>query len=252
MVFLDDNPFERNMVKTHIPDITVPDLPEDPAEYVNYLRSCNLFETASYTEEDEQRTQQYQEEAQRAIVQQQFVNEDEFLGSLNMLSDVKPFNKFSIPRVSQLTQRSNQFNLRTVRYSEEEVTNITNSDDYITIDFSLEDKYGDYGLISLIILKKQGEALFVDTWIMSCRVLKRGMEKFVLNQIVVQARKHGFKEIIGEYLPTAKNGMVKNHYSDLGFSEVKGDTSLWNLVVASFTDYPTFISIKMAEVKESV
>jgi FkbH-like protein len=251
MVFLDDNPFERNMVKTHIPEITVPDLPEDPAEYVNYLRSCNLFETASYTEEDEQRTQQYQEEAQRAIVQQQFVNEDEFLGSLNMISDVKPFNKFSIPRVSQLTQRSNQFNLRTVRYSEEEVTNITNSDGYMTIDFTLEDKYGDYGLISLIILKKQGEAIFVDTWIMSCRVLKRGMEKFVLNQIVEHARKNGFKEIIGEYLPTAKNGMVKNHYSDLGFSEVKTDTSTWKLDVGTFSDYPTFIKIK-AEVEEPV
>jgi FkbH-like protein len=244
MVFLDDNPFERNMVKSHVPDITVPDLPEDPAEYVNYLRSCNLFETASYTEEDEQRTQQYQEEAQRSIVQQQCVNEDDFLLSLNMLSDVKPFNKFSIPRVSQLTQRSNQFNLRTVRYSEEEVTAIANSNEFITIYFTLEDKYGDYGLISLIILKKQADALFVDTWIMSCRVLKRGMEKFVLNRIVDLARKNGFSKIVGEYLPTVKNSMVKDHYRDLGFTKIEGDTSLWSLNVNSFTDYTTFINIK--------
>src|ERR1035437_3774902 len=252
MVFLDDNPFERNMVKTHIPDITVPDLPEDPAEYLYYLRSCNLFETASFTPEDEQRTRQYHEEAQRIIVQKQCINEDEFLLSLNMHSVVKSFDKFSIPRVSQLTQRSNQFNLRTIRYTEEEISAISNSDDYITIDFTLEDKYGDYGLISAIILKKQSDSLFIDTWIMSCRVLKRGMEKFVLNKITEHARKIGVKEIKGEYLPTPKNGMVKEHYLDLGFTRCDGENNLWLLNVESYSDYPTFIAVKMADTKEPV
>jgi FkbH-like protein len=252
MVFLDDNPFERNMVKTHIPDITVPDLPEDPAEYLTYLRSCNLFETASFTPEDEQRTQQYQEEAQRAVVQKQCINEDEFLSSLNMHSVVKPFDKFTIPRVSQLTQRSNQFNLRTVRYTEEEISAISNSDEYLTLDFTLEDKYGDYGLISVIILKKQSDALFIDTWIMSCRVLKRGMEKFVLNMIVQQASKIGVKEIIGEYIPTAKNGMIKEHYHELGFTKCDGENNKWLLNLESYSDYPTFITLKTSDIKESV
>lgn len=252
MVFLDDNPFERNMVKTHIPDITVPDLPEDPAEYLTYLRSCNLFETASFTPEDEQRTQQYQEEAQRAVVQKQCINEDEFLLSLNMHSVVKSFDKFSIPRVSQLTQRSNQFNLRTVRYTEEEISAITDSDEYLTLDFTLEDKYGDYGLISVIILKKQSDALFIDTWIMSCRVLKRGMEKFVLNQIVQQANMIGAKEIIGEYLPTAKNGMVKGHYHELGFTKCDEGNNLWTLNLQSYSEYPTFIAVKTADIQEPV
>ena len=252
MVFLDDNPFERNMVKTHIPDITVPDLPEDPAEYLTYLRSCNLFETASFTPEDEQRTQQYQEEAQRAVVQKQCINEDEFLSSLNMHSMVKPFDKFTIPRVSQLTQRSNQFNLRTVRYTEEEISAISNSDEYLTLDFTLEDKYGDYGLISVIILKKQSAALFIDTWIMSCRVLKRGMEKFVLNMIAQQVRKIGVKEIIGEYLPTAKNGIVKEHYHELGFTKCDGENNKWILKLESYSDYPTFITLKTTDIKESV
>lgn len=244
MVFLDDNPFERNIVKTHIPDITVPELPEDPSEYLTYLRSCNLFETASFTPEDEQRTQQYQEEAQRAVVQKLCVNEDEFLSNLNMQSVVKPFDKFSIPRVSQLTQRSNQFNLRTVRYTEDEISAIANSDEYITLDFTLEDKYGDYGLISVIILKKQSDALFIDTWIMSCRVLKRGMEKFVLNQISQHAGKIGTKQIIGEYIPTAKNGMVKEHYSELGFTKCDGEESRWTLNLESYSEYPTFIIVK--------
>jgi FkbH-like protein len=252
MVFLDDNLFERNMVKTHIPDITVPDLPEDPSEYLTYLRSCNLFETASFTPEDEQRTQQYQEEAQRAVVQKQCINEDEFLSSLNMHSVVKPFDKFTIPRVSQLTQRSNQFNLRTVRYTEEEISAISNSNEYLTFDFTLEDKYGDYGLISVIILKKQSDALFIDTWIMSCRVLKRGMEKFVLNMIVQQASKIGVKEIIGEYIPTAKNGMIKEHYHELGFTKCDGENNKWLLNLESYSDYPTFITLKTSDIKESV
>ncbi|MDR3666682.1 MAG: HAD-IIIC family phosphatase [Ignavibacteriaceae bacterium] len=252
MVFLDDNPFERNMVRTHIPDITVPELPEDPSEYLTFLRSCNLFETASYTPEDEQRTQQYQEEAQRSIVQKQCINEDEFLAGLNMHSTVKPFDKFSIPRVSQLTQRSNQFNLRTVRYTEEEITNIAVSGDYLTIDFTLEDKYGDYGLISVIILKKQSDSLFIDTWIMSCRVLKRGMEKFVLNQIVQQAKSFGAKQIIGEYLPTPKNAMVKGHYNDLGFIKCEGECNRWVLNVDSYSDYPVFISADSETIKELV
>lgn len=250
MVFLDDNPFERNLVKTLIPAITVPDLPEDPAEYINYLRSCNLFETASYTSEDEQRTKQYQEEAQRSIIQRQYVKEEDFLLNLNMVSDAKPFDKFNIPRVAQLTQRSNQFNLRTVRYTEEEISSIAASDEFATLEFSLEDKYGDYGLISVIILKKETASLFIDTWIMSCRVLKRGMEKFVLNKIVEQARNLNVKEIIGEYIPTPKNSMVKNHYSDMGFEKLNDEKNLWRLSVNNYNEYPTFITLKTTNIKE--
>ena len=121
MVFIDDNPFEREMVRTHITDIVVPELPEDPAEYLAFLQSLNLFETASFTEKDVERTRQYQEEAKRVVAQKMFTNEDEFLSSLDMVSEVRPFDKFTTPRVAQLTQRSNQFNLRTIRYTEDYV-----------------------------------------------------------------------------------------------------------------------------------
>lgn len=219
MVFLDDNPFEREMVKQNIPDITVPDLPEDPAEYMPYLRTLNLFETASFTEEDEQRTKQYQEEANRNTLQKSFANEEEFLASLGMECEVKPFDNFTIPRIAQLSQRSNQFNLRTVRYTEEDIKRIAQSPDHLTLSFSLKDIYGDYGLIAFVILeKKENKQLFVDSWIMSCRVLKRGMEVFTLQNILRLAAEAGYTEIIGEYIPTKKNDLVREHYTKLGFN----------------------------------
>jgi FkbH-like protein len=241
MVFIDDNPVEREMVRTNVKDVTVPEMPEDPAEYVSFLRSLNLFETASYSEEDETRTEQYQQEAQRKVAQEVFTNEDDFLKSLDMKAAVTPFNRFNTPRVSQLTQRSNQFNLRTARYTEEDIAKIATSNDHLHLAFSLKDKFGDYGLISVIILQKRQDALFIDTWIMSCRVLKRGMELFSLNEIVMSAREEGFKKIIGEYLPTPKNGLVKNDYADLGFTANGG---LWELDVDSYSGKKHFIGLE--------
>ena len=239
MVFLDDNPFEREMVKQAIPEITAPALPEDPSEYLMFLRSLNLFETASFTEEDEIRTKQYQEEAKRSILQRSFADEDEFLKRLGMKSDVKAFDQFTILRIAQLSQRSNQFNLRTVRYAEEEVKHIARSEDYYTLSFALEDLYGHYGLIAYVILKKgKAQTLFIDNWVMSCRVLKRGMENFTLNQIVKVARQNGFEKLVGEYLPTPKNDMVKNHYKDLGFASEK---NCWLLKLSEYADRKTYI-----------
>ena len=218
MVFLDDNPFERNMVRENIPGITVPELPEDPGEYLEFLYGENLFETVSYSGLDKDRTKQYQVEAQRVSLQKTFANEADFLKSLNMVSVVSGFTKFNTPRVAQLSQRSNQFNLRTIRYTEGEVTMMAADKDVIDLSFTLEDKFGDNGLIAVVIMKRQDtETLFVDTWFMSCRVLKRGMENFTLNMMVEQAKALGYKRIIGEYLPTSKNKMVEQHYPDLGF-----------------------------------
>ena len=219
MVFLDDHPFERNIVREHIPDITVPELPEDPADYLEFLYSLNLFETASFSATDKDRTKQYQVEAQRVGYAKTFHDEADFLRSLDMVSTVEGFTKFNTPRVAQLSQRSNQFNLRTVRYTEADIEALSGDPDVIPITFTLEDKFGDNGLICVIIMKRlDAERLFVDTWFMSCRVLKRGMEHFTLNTMVAQAREKGFKWIVGEYLPTLKNGMVKEHYDRLGFT----------------------------------
>lgn len=242
MVFLDDNPFERNIVRENLPEVTVPELPEDPAEYLEYLYTLNLFETVSFSEEDSERTKMYQIEAQRAKFQQKFTNEEDFLQSLNMVSLVEPFNKFNQPRVAQLSQRSNQFNLRTVRYTDADVEKIGDSENHSTFTFTLEDKYGDNGLICVIILKKENQqTAFIDTWFMSCRVLKRTMENFVLNTIVAFCNQNGFGMLKGEYIPTTKNEMVANHYSNLGFTQTE---DFWQLKVADYIPKKTYISKK--------
>jgi len=242
IVFLDDNPFERNIVRENIPGITVPELPEDPAEYLEYLYSLNLFETISFTNEDVERTKLYQVEAQRNTVQQKFTNEDDFLKSLDMVSLVEPFNKFNTPRVAQLSQRSNQFNLRTVRYTEADIERLSASDQHYTFSFTLEDKFGDNGLICVLILHiEDDETLFIDTWFMSCRVLKRGMENFVLDTIINFEKEKGFVYLKGEYLPTAKNEMVKAHYQTLGFTN---KNEHWSLNINEHQNRKTFIKIK--------
>lgn len=245
MVFIDDNPFERNMVRDNIPDITVPEMPVDPADYLEYLYGLNLFEAASYSSEDAARTKQYQVEAQRSIAQQQFANEDDFLQSLSMEALVEGFNKFNIPRVAQLTQRSNQFNLRTIRYDEADISRMASDSNYVCMAFSLCDKFGDNGLISVVIMQKEdNNTLFINTWLMSCRVLKRGMESFVTNAIAEYASQHGYKQIIGEYLPSPKNKMVANHYPALGFESI-GD-GRFRLNVDKFTPLNNHITSKHA------
>ena len=244
MVFLDDNPFERNIVKENIPQITVPDLPEDPGNYLEYLYSLNLFETVSYSDSDRQRTKQYQIEAERVSLQKTFTNEDDFLDSLHMTSVVSGLTKFNIPRSAQLSQRSNQFNLRTVRYTEADLERIAEDPKAVSLCFTLKDKLGDHGLISVIIMKQTDtETLFIDTWFMSCRVLKRGMERFILNKMVEVALQKGYKRIIGEYLPTEKNKMVSHHYEELGFVPIEGAlTAQYELITKTYQPMKCHIS----------
>ena len=227
MVFIDDSPFEREMVRSGLPEVTVPELPEDPACYLTYLQGLNLFEGPSITQEDGERGRQYQEEAKRVNSRTKFFDEHEFLKSLEMKSAVRPFDDYTIPRVAQLAQRSNQFNLRTVRYTQSSLAAIAADACYLTLSFTLEDIYGEYGLISAVVLHreenyKEGPLLFIENWMMSCRVLRRGMEVFVLQQLERAAREAGYSRLEGEYLPSSKNGLVAGLYQQLGFSPTAG------------------------------
>jgi FkbH-like protein len=242
MVFLDDNPAEREIVRREIPEITVPELPEDPAEYVSFLSEQGLFETTSFTEEDTKRNMQYREEADRTVFQQAFTDEAAFLESLQMTAVIKAMDNFTLPRAAQLSQRSNQFNLRTIRYTEEQLKALCNDNDTLTFTINLKDKFGDYGLISLLILKKiSTDTLFIDTWIMSCRVLKRNVEELVLNYLVNTASKKGLKKITGEFIPTPKNELVKNHYKNLGFKPTAAN--IWQIDVDGYSPKNNFIKI---------
>jgi FkbH-like protein len=242
MVFIDDNPFERNLVKRELPSVLVPDMPNDPAEYLKYLQSQNLFETASFSLEDQNRTDKYQEETKRTISKKLFTNEDDYLESLLMVITIESFDTFTIPRVAQLSQRSNQFNLRTIRYDESDLHQIIENPNYVTLAVNLNDIYGDYGLISILVLQKEANSFFIENWLMSCRVLNRGVEKFVLNKIVALAKQHQIDKLVGEYIETDKNKMVKNHYENLGFKSV--DSQKWSLNVADYTNFKNHINEK--------
>ncbi len=240
LVFLDDNPFERNLVRSMIPEICVPELPSDPAMYLSCLQSLNLFETASYSAEDADRTGMYRAEAQRRESEAAFASIDDYLISLEMEGSAEAFDELHYPRIAQLTQRSNQFNLRTVRYTEEDIARIASDDSYVTLYYMLKDKFGDHGLVSVVIMKKETEdVFFVDTWLMSCRVLKRGMEEYIINRMVETAKANGAKTIRAEYIPTPKNRMVEHIYDDMGF-DCTGE-GLYSLEVDGFNKLKTYI-----------
>lgn len=243
MVFLDDNPFERELVRTMLPEVTVPELPADPADYLSYLKSLNLFETTAYSGEDAERTKQYQTEEKRKNLRDSAGSYEAYLESLQMTADIRLFDEFQVPRISQLCNRSNQFNLRTVRYSEKEIENIIKDPEQIGLYVTLKDKFGDYGLVSVIILKRSAaDELFIDTWLMSCRVLKRGLESFIINYLADLAGKEKITCLVGEYIETPKNQMVRDLYKTLGFCpDVKG---LWRLPVEQYEQIENYISRK--------
>ena len=229
IVFLDDNPFERNSVKENIPHITVPDLPKDPVNYLNYLYEQNLFETSSVSDLDKNRTNLYQTEYERIKIKTEYTDLSDYMKNLNMYSKVEFLSSFNIPRVSQLSQRSNQFNLRTIRYDEDSLVKISNSDDSRGLVFDLKDKFGDYGIISFMVLKSKSlNEIFIENWAMSCRVLERGMEQFIFNYLLDYCKKNNINTIIAEYIATKKNIIVKDLYLELGFS-VKNDKFILNI-----------------------
>ena len=240
MVFIDDNPFERNLVREMIPEITVPEIPEDPAEYVTYLEKLNLFETISSSASDRDRTRQYKEEAGRNELKSKLGSYEDYLKELMMIGEAKPFDSFQYPRIAQLTQRSNQFNLRTVRYTEDEIAGLAGNDSYVTRYFTLRDKFGDHGLISVLIMEKQPEALFIDSLLMSCRVLKRGMEEFIMNEIVRAARECGYNKLKAQYIKTPKNSMVEHLYDNMGWTPL-GD-GYYELDADSYIDKNNYIT----------
>lgn len=239
IVFIDDSIFERNAVKCMIPEIEVPDMPKDPCDYVSFLSSQNYFETISYSSEDSSRTAQYREEANRRAEESAYSSYKEYLKSLEMKAVVGVFDSFRVPRIAQLSQRSNQFNLRTVRMSEADVGALLENDHYITRYFELEDRFGKYGLIGYIVLKKEEKFLFISNWVMSCRVLKRTVEEFIMNDIVYLANEMGYALVVGEYLPSEKNGLVKNLYQDCGF--VPDEAGKWILKVDSYNRKESYV-----------
>jgi FkbH-like protein len=232
MVFLDDNPVERNLVRRLLPQVAVPELPQNPALYARALLAAGYFEAIAFSEEDKKRAGAYQDNAKRVALQNQAGDVDAYLGSLNMQLTLAPFDATGRARIAQLVNKSNQFNLTTRRYTEAEVAAAERDPDAFTLQVRLSDAFGDNGMISVIVCRRESDGWDIDTWLMSCRVLGRKVELAVLGEIITAARAAGASRLVGRYLPTEKNQMVADHYGKLGFHlvEERADGStLWEL-----------------------
>jgi len=232
-VFVDDNPAERALVRRFAPEVAVPDMPEDPAGYIQALAAHRYFETVAFTREDAARAGYYTANARRKELAERSSDISSFLASLSMRMTMTPVSELNIERATQLINKSNQFNLTTQRYTLAQVREMAASPEWRTLTFSLRDSLGDNGLISVLLLRKQSESLAIDTWVMSCRVLQRGVEHFTRNALVDLAREEGCRTILGMYIPSAKNGMVLDHFARLGFTAAgaEGDQTFWSLGV---------------------
>ena len=240
IVFLDDNPAERGLVRKLLPQVAVPELPEDPAAYARTLAAGGYFEAVAFAAEDLKRAGFYQDNAKRASLQKQAGGVDAYLASLDMTITFQPFDGKGRARIVQLINKSNQYNLTTRRYTDPEVLAAENDPGVFTLQVRLADIFGDNGMISVVICRPVGnEAWEIDTWLMSCRVLGRKVERMVLREILEHARAAGIRKLIGTYRPTERNRLVADHYGKLGFNKVREEESgltEWHLLVDNITD----------------
>lgn len=218
LVFFDDNPAERKIINQFLPEVHVVDVPEDPALYVLQMEKEQPFEWLQITKEDLERTRSYGNNQKRQQLQDSFVNYDEYLKALAMKGRVGRVGQEEIARFTQLINKSNQFNLRTIRYSEADIQKLTEDDNTCCLFGKLADQYSNYGIISCVILRKEDDTCFIDTWVMSCRVLKRGVEYMMYEHIIKSALEMGCTSISAEYIRTKKNKMVENFYESIGFN----------------------------------
>ncbi len=242
-VFLDDNPVERNLVREMLPEVAVPELPDDPSLYARTLNAAGYFEALAFLAEDRQRAEYYQDNARRVALQGQAGDLDAYLKSLDMQITFAPFDDVGRSRIVQLINKSNQFNLTTRRYTEADVAQVESEPNHFSLQVRLTDTFGDNGMIAVVICRPLRDAACsdgsgsadtwdIDTWLMSCRVLGRKVEEMVLSEILTHAARCGVTRLVGRYVPTDRNALVKDHYAKLGFTpigELGDGTTLWEI-----------------------
>jgi FkbH-like protein len=217
-VFVDDNPAERQIIRQHVPNVSVPEIGSKPEDYISIIDRSGFFEVTALTNDDIKRADMYKDNAERSKLQLTFGDYGEYLRSLEMRAVIKPFERMYMQRIAQLTNKSNQFNLTTKRYSQEEIEAMANNQRFITLYGKLSDKFGDNGVVAVTAGEFDGEDCHIILWLMSCRVLKRDMELAMMDELVSQCLKRGVTSIIGYYYPTAKNTMVRDFYDTQGFT----------------------------------
>jgi FkbH-like protein len=228
LVFVDDNPVERARIRESLPMVAVPELPDDVAYYVPRLAEAGYFEAVAFTSDDRQRAEQYAANAERDALLGSSQSMEDFLRGLNMKVSFGPFAPINLARVTQLINKTNQFNTTTRRYQAEEVTRLAAADEAVTLQFRLLDKFGDNGIVSAMILCPDSEepgVLKIDNWVMSCRVFGRELEYEVMNIAVEAARERGARALRADYVPTKKNNVIRELYPNLGFDCIDGAAS---------------------------
>jgi FkbH-like protein len=245
-VFVDDNPAERARVRQELPLVAVPEVGEDPAYFPSLIAASGFFDHLVLNTEDLGRAASYESNAKRAEVRAKVGNYDEYLTSLAMKMTVSRFDDVGRARIAQLISKSNQFNLTTRRYNEEDVRAFEEDrDGTLCWQVRLDDAFSAHGMIAVVVVKKAAKVWTIDTWLQSCRVLERGVEETVMNQLFAQARAEGAETIKGEYIPSPRNGMVAEFYDRLGFTQVDGDENgrRYTRDVASFQPHKSFIEV---------
>jgi FkbH-like protein len=239
MVFLDDNPVEREFVRKSLPEVAVPELPDDPAFYARTLNAAGYFEAVAFSREDVDRAEFYQDNARRVQLQQQAGDLEGYLRSLQMEITFQSFDSTGRARIAQLVNKSNQFNLTTRRYTEGQIAEWEHDPGAFTLQIRLRDIFGDNGMISVVICRESVPGQWeIDTWLMSCRVLGRKVEQAVLGHLLEHARQRGIRRLLGTYIATSRNSLVVEHYAQLGFTQLEGTesgTKHYSLDVASTT-----------------
>tara|TARA_B110000438_G_scaffold302930_1_gene362323 strand:- start:72 stop:1778 length:1707 start_codon:yes stop_codon:yes gene_type:complete len=229
IVFVDDSKFERESVKTQLPMVAVPEIGEDPENFIHNLDILNYFEKSILSKEDLKRSNYYENNFKREQIKTKYKDYKEYLKSLKMKSLFKNFNKFNMTRVVQLINKTNQFNLTMKRMSEKDVLKISNDKDYLTISANLEDKFGDNGIVTIFIAKIKKRRLEIKSWLMSCRVFNRNLEIALFDQLIILCKKKGIENIHGTFIPSDKNNIVKNFYASLNFK--KNGKNKWKFKV---------------------
>lgn len=246
LVFVDDNPAEREIVKQQVKGVAVPEI-DSPEHYINILDKSGFFEVTTISKDDLNKSEMYKENAKRNEMLNSYTNYDDYLKSLKMKATIRSFESIYMERIAQLTNKSNQFNLTTHRYTQAEIEEIAKNENYIKLYGKLEDTFGDNGVVTVVIGHKEEKILHIDLWLMSCRVLKRDMEFAMMDTLVKKAKEIGIEKVKGYYYPTAKNRMVKEFYSLHGFEKESEDAegnTVWNLTLNNYKNKNKFIEVE--------